>query len=427
MIKNSSVLIIILLICVSSFAQKTNSSPYSVLGIGDGIESKTVEEMSMGGTGTASNETYRLNFSNPASYSSLSLTTYTIAGENRGYTLKDANGSAKASNANLAYLALGIPMGTQGGFVFGIQPNTSVGYSLSNTILNSDDEVVEASIYEGSGGTNRIFLGVGYEPFKGFSIGLEGEYVFGTIEKSITNQALDVQLGTKYTTDSDIKGHALKVGFLYYKELKENLFLNLGANLGLENTLNSEGNEYLYSVSFDTGTTRDTILNEASKGTYKRPLKTSLGASIGNPSKWSANIDYSFQEAIELGGNLINRNPKLNYRSATKLSVGGFYIPKYNSISSYWDRVVYRAGVKMETTGLMIDGTGSGTNFTDVDDFGISFGVGLPMGNQVSKLNLGFEIGKRGTTDNGLIQENYFNFRLGLSLSNKWFRKREIN
>ena len=26
-----------------------------------------------------------------------------------------------------------------------------------------------------------------------------------------------------------------------------------------------------------------------------------------------------------------------------------------------------------------------------------------------------------------LIEENYFNFKLGLSLSNKWFRKREIN
>ncbi len=33
---------------------------------------------------------------------------------------------------------------------------------------------------------------------------------------------------------------------------------------------------------------------------------------------------------------------------------------------------------------------------------------------------------KRGKSDKGLVQENYFNFRLSLSLSDKWFKKREI-
>ena len=143
--------------------------------------------------------------------------------------------------------------------------------------------------------------------------------------------------------------------------------------------------------------------------------------------KWAASLDYSFQDKIELGGNLLNRNPKLAFRKSSQLSLGGFYIPKYNSISSYWDRVIYRAGVRSQQTGIMVDGSGNGTQFNDVNDFGISFGVGLPMSNEISRLNLGFEFGKRGTTDNGLIEESYFNFKLGLLLSNKWFRKREIN
>ena len=41
-------------------------------------------------------------------------------------------------------------------------------------------------------------------------------------------------------------------------------------------------------------------------------------------------------------------------------------------------------------------------------------------------LNIGFEFGKRGKVTNGLIQENYINFRLSLSLNDKWFRKLEI-
>lgn len=426
MIKNLSILIL-LVISVNIFAQKTNSSPYSVLGIGDGISSKTVEESSMGGVGIANNNPNDMNFSNPASFASLFLTTYTMAGENRGFKIKEENEQVKASNAYLSYIAIGIPLGEKGGFAFGLKPNTTVGYTLANNTSDSEGDVVESSIYEGDGGTNKVFLGLGYEVFKNVSIGLEGSYVFGNINNKITNIKKDITLGTEYNIDNKINGAGLKAGIIYENKLKENLFLNLGTTLEFENELESEGNEYFYSVSLTDGIPRDTLLNSASRGTYKTPLKTSLGVSISDPNKWAASIDYSFQNPIELGGNLINKNPRLNYSKASVLAIGGFYLPKYNSISSYWDRVVYRAGMRIEKTGLMVDGTGDGANFTSIDDFGISFGVGLPLGNQVSRLNLGFEFGKRGTTDNGLVEEEYFNFRLGLTLSNKWFRKREIN
>ena len=427
MIKNISIFTLVLFI-TQSFAQKTSSSPYSVLGIGDDVSSKTVEEMSMGGVGTASNSNYQFTFSNPASYSSISLTTYTLAAQNRGISLKDANGKQKTSNTSLSYLAMGIPLGERGGFVFGLQPNTSVGYSLNDRVLDSNDELIEITQYNGEGGTNRVFFGAGYEVVKNLSLGLEGEYVFGNIDNSITTQEKDVQLGTRYVTDTRVKGFGFKTGLLYKKELKQNLFLNLGATIQLENELDSDGHEYLYTLSFTNGESpRDTILNNTSTGFYKKPLKTSLGVSIGDPNKWSASIDYSFQDEVVLGGNLLNNSPKLAYQKGSKFSVGGFYLPKHNSISSYWDRVIYRAGIRAEQTGLMVNGTGNAGQFDAIDDFGISFGVGLPMGNQVSRLNLGFEFGKRGTTDNGLIEENYFNFKLGLSLSNKWFRKREIN
>ncbi|MGK0126778.1 MAG: hypothetical protein ACI87F_000278 [Candidatus Azotimanducaceae bacterium] len=426
MIKNLSILIL-LVISVNIFAQKTNSSPYSVLGIGDGISSKTVEESSMGGVGIANNNPNDMNFSNPASFASLFLTTYTMAGENRGFKIKEENEQVKASNAYLSYIAIGIPLGEKGGFAFGLKPNTTVGYTLANNTSDSEGDVVESSIYEGDGGTNKVFLGLGYEVFKNVSIGLEGSYVFGNINNKITNIKKDITLGTEYNIDNKINGAGLKAGIIYENKLKENLFLNLGTTLEFENELESEGNEYFYSVSLTDGIPRDTLLNSASRGTYKTPLKTSLGVSISDPNKWAASIDYSFQNPIELGGSLINKNPRLNYSKASVLAIGGFYLPKYNSISSYWDRVVYRAGMRIEKTGLMVDGTGDGANFTSIDDFGISFGVGLPLGNQVSRLNLGFEFGKRGTTDNGLVEEEYFNFRLGLTLSNKWFRKREIN
>ena len=125
-----------------------------------------------------------------------------------------------------------------------------------------------------------------------------------------------------------------------------------------------------------------------------------------------------------------NTNSSFQYEDSNRFSLGGFYLPKINSISSYWKRVTYRAGLRFEKVGLAIDGSGSGTNFTSINDFGMSFGLGLPL-KQLSNVNLGFEYGKRGTTSNNLIQENYFNFRLSLSLTasgaQSWFVKRKID
>jgi len=55
----------------------------------------------------------------------------------------------------------------------------------------------------------------------------------------------------------------------------------------------------------------------------------------------------------------------------------------------------------------------------------MNFGLGLPVG--ISKIDIGFEFGKRGTIKQNLIQENYFNLSIGLSLSDKWFKRTLID
>ena len=107
-----------------------------------------------------------------------------------------------------------------------------------------------------------------------------------------------------------------------------------------------------------------------------------------------------------------------SYKNSQKYIIGGYYIPKYDSFNSYLSRVVYRAGFRYDTNGLVI-------NNQTINDYGMNFGLGLPLG--VSKIDVGFEFGKRGTISSGLIQENYFNLSIGLSLSDKWFRKTLID
>jgi len=427
MIKKIIIGLVTLFVSVSSFAQKNNTSAYSFFGIGDKNNLNTVEQLSMGGIGVALSDAYHLNFSNPASVASLSFTTYTLAIENKNVNVQDGNSEQSAATTYLSYLALGIPIGEKGGLTFGLLPNSSVGYSLISNVLNNADEITDATLYEGEGGTNKVFLNFAYKPYKGLSVGLQGNYIFGKIENTIINQVVETPLATKYETVSNVKGYSFSVGFQYETDLTETIDLNLGASFDLNNTLDSEGNEYLYSVALGSfESPRDTILNSPSSIEFKSPLKTSLGAGIGTKNKWFAGLDYSFQNALQINGERFKSSSKIAYDKYSKIALGGFYTPKFNSISSYWERVTYRAGLKFEKTGLLVDGVGDGNNFTAIEDFGISFGVGLPLSQQLSNINLGFEFGKRGNTNNGLVQENYFNFRLGLSLNDKWFKKLEI-
>ena len=110
----------------------------------------------------------------------------------------------------------------------------------------------------------------------------------------------------------------------------------------------------------------------------------------------------------------------VTFENSTRYSFGGYFIPNYNSYSSYLKRVTYRAGLRYENTGMILRNK-------SIEDFAVTAGLGLPLGGTFSKINVGLEIGKRGTVYNNLVEENYINLSIGLSLSDRWFVKRKYD
>ncbi|NNK74335.1 MAG: hypothetical protein HKO94_14195 [Flavobacteriaceae bacterium] len=155
------------------------------------------------------------------------------------------------------------------------------------------------------------------------------------------------------------------------------------------------------------------------KTTLNIPARTSLGAGIGRPRHWFLGAEYTFLQTSQFSNRIFDIE-NATFEDASTFALGGFYIPQYTSFNKYWKRVVYRAGIRFENTGLKI-------NNESINEFGISFGVGLPVGRLFSNANLGFEIGQRGTTNQGLVQENFVTFQLSLSLNDRWFVKRKFN
>jgi len=60
-------------------------------------------------------------------------------------------------------------------------------------------------------------------------------------------------------------------------------------------------------------------------------------------------------------------------------------------------------------------------------DYGITFGVGLPLGRTRSSMNVAFTMGTRGTLENNLIKENYGILTFSVTLHDLWFFKRKFD
>lgn len=430
------VLIFIACFAIQSHAQEGTASPYSFFGIGSLKFKGTVENRSMGGL-SIYKDSVHINLRNPATYGGNNIAGYnnesrpvkfSVGGSYTGTKLESNNTTDNVQSSTFDYLALSIPMGKLG-FGFGLMPYTAVGYKLENTNADGNKDTQ----FKGEGGVNKAYLSVGYQLTEGLSVGLDANYNFGNIQNSTieyvyNNEGELLQTQAKEANRSDLSGLSFNIGLHYQAMITDKLELQSALTFSPKSNLSSKNERSFSNITIDSNTGAEFIINtiEADllstglhETTLVMPSKLSMGAGIGQPRKWFAGLEYTFQKTSDFS-NVLYSNTGTTYEDGSGLALGGFFIPKYNSFSSYWDRVVYRGGVRFEKTGLSI-------NNESVNEFGMSFGVGLPVGTVFSNANLGVEVGKRGTTNANLIKENFVNFQISLSLNDRWFEKRKYN
>ncbi|MBT4916478.1 MAG: hypothetical protein HON66_06590 [Formosa sp.] len=428
--------VIALFISISTLAQQGSSSPYSFYGIGSLKFKGTVENQSMGGI-SVFNDSIHVNLRNPAGYAGQNLKSfndegrpikYTVGGSQSQINLKGVSASESSSTSSLDYLAIAIPLGKFGAG-FGLLPYSSVGYKLQSF---SSEETLQYK-YRGEGGINKVFLGLGYQLSNNIRIGVDASYNFGNITNTniafgYNEQGEFLQYHTREVNRSDLGGISYNFGIIYTKLLKSNLQFTASGSYAPSTNLKSKNQRNFSTVVVNLDTEQEVALNtidvdlsEIGLETtdLKIPSKTSIGFGFGTPRKWFAGVDYTFLKASQFSNRLIVVDNS-TYEDASTISVGGFYIPEFDSFNKYWKRIVYRTGIRFENTGLKV-------NNQVIKEFGISFGVGLPVGRIFSNANIGLELGKRGTTNANLVEENFVNFQLSLSLNDRWFEKLRFN
>ncbi|WP_222981741.1 hypothetical protein [Flagellimonas meishanensis] len=404
------------------FAQNGTISPYSFFGIGDLRNNGTVENQMMGGISMYA-DSIHLNLTNPAAYSQLRLTAYTAGIAHTEYRLKDFTEEQNIGVTNLDYLSIGFPLSKNMGMGFGLMPLSSVGYSLRQESTNANGATV-TNVFTGEGGLNRVYASIGFEPIKNLSIGATVNFNFGNLEYERIQSVENVQFGTLDRRESRINGYDFNYSLNYTPTIKEKYTLYTSIVVNTQGNLVSKNSERLGSFSLVTGDEIEVIdvdldATNLRNTELKIPTRATVGLGFGENKKWFMGGEYSFQKFSDFDNEFLGIE-NVRYNDGSTFAFGTYFVPDYRSLSSYFKRITYRAGVRYDVTGLEV-------NNKEINNFGITFGFGLPLSNNFSNLNLGFELGRRGTTDANLIEESYFKVNIGLSLNDRWFIKRKIN
>jgi hypothetical protein len=408
------IILAILIATTQVNAQDGSPSPYSFFGLGDLSFKGTTENIGMGGM-TVYADSIHYNINTPAALSHLKFVNLNLGMANNFMNVKDQSDSQWFSSHNLTYFSLALPIGKKVGFGMGILPVSTSSYQIyEKTDLGT-------YTFSGEGGNSRVFLAGAYQILKNLSIGLEYQYYFGFLRHENYWIPSSTPTYTKENDNVSFSGQTLKFSSLFQKKFKKNYYLNIAANYRLGTDLSATNRNVTQIITpvFGGSDVTETLNSGDIEGKITFPSFFDISTGYGKTNKWYLGATYSQTSMSDF------RNPfvdpaYLTYKNGSEIKLGGFFIPQYNSITNYLKRVTYRAGAYYRNTGMNLYGI-------DVNDFGITFGLGLPAVRGISNLNLGLELGQRGKVTDHLVQEKYINLHIGISLNDRWFIKRKIN
>lgn len=421
---NSRKLILIIAILLSGIFVKAQdlNSPYSYFGIGDLYNYRTAFNMSIGGVGIALKSPLYINYANPASYSGFDTTSFLIEAGLYGDFVNASTETETASSQNvqLGYLLIGFPITKWWKSSVGVRPFSNMGYLIVDELDQGELGLVSYN-YTGEGGLNQFYWGNSFTAFKKLSFGVNLSYLFGS---TIHDQVIDFPDSTniqsfRLRNEVHVSDVLFNFGLQYTETFKNDLSLTLGliynANTNLNATRDVLG-ETFYAKYDGTYDIKDTIVYaDGESGSVTYPTAFGGGISLHKGNTWLVSAEYSQQNWNDFQSFGVSDS----LSKAMNVSVGGYYLPYREGITRYWERIHYRMGFRYSKSYLELRNN-------QISEFGLTFGVGLPVRGSYSTFNLALEVGQRGTLNNGLIKENFVRFTLGIAMFERWFIKRKF-
>lgn len=459
-----------LYLSVNTASAQSTSSPYSRYGVGDVNNKVFGQGYAMGSTAIAlQNDTiplFFINTVNPASYAGVQLTTAELGLNYNRMRLESADSRKNVNTASFGYVSIAFPFKKWWGGSFGLIPYSSVGYSLADNQTIPNVGNVDFT-YDGSGGVSQAYFGTAIKPLYGLpkmfrrsekykqlkaenknekiikimnrrrslaslSLGANASYLFGNIQNTRTavfpsSSTFNTRTGTT-TRFGDMYfdygvQYAHTIDSIRGRDLKENVQILFGATFAAQTDVSAKIDSlsvtYFHSpAGYDI--VKDTVeYVEGHKGTVTLPLSFGFGIGFRKGTRWLVAADFAMQDWSSYQA--FNQNQ--GFKNSMRVSVGAQYIPnlKASGMKNYLKRVNYRIGGRYSQTALELKNS-------QLTEYAATLGFGFPVaGNYLlrsfSMVNIGLELGERGTTTNGLVQEKFFRATLGFTINDRWFQK----
>lgn len=408
-------------------AQSLGNSPYAAYGIGDVKFDNTLETSSMGGISTAyiNDFTSSFNFANPANNANLELTSIKVEATNENNYFKTNYDNTKVTKHStyLSNISLAFPLSPKLKMGISYQPYSSKSYDITHELRDENDAITKVNHFTGSGTLNILQAALGYKINSELAVGAKMNYYFGNLSDKDEFTVAGAELINGYESTNKINNFNLTLGASYQKLMKMDHKLTFGATATFGNTKNpsTQYTNSTYYLDSNGNKVGETIIEQVNSKTKNLlPFQASIGAGYGEENRWffSGQLDYKKAQDVYYFGQL------MDMQDSYRIAAGGWWLPNYNNFRNYFSRVVYRGGLYYEKGSLKI---GDKT----INEMGVTVGALFPFKSssvtRMSGLELGVEFGKRGTTQNNLINQNFINLKVGLNFADKWFRKQLYN
>jgi hypothetical protein len=334
-----------------------------------------------------------------------------------------------SSNFRLSHVAFGIPVTKHSALSFGLMPYSELGYKYTQSLSRgfgtgspTDTNVVNYT-YTGDGGLSKSYIGYGLNITKNLAIGANVSYIFGDLKQYSSTELPNLygNFNTRQEQNNSIGGLNYDYGAQYTIPFSDERRLTIGYAGSAGTKLNSQSSFVVSQYTTDYSTNNenaasDTIINRKNANSkITLPLMNRIGFSYQADRKFLFGADYSMSNWSKYSIDGVNQG----LQNSSSLAIGGQITPNANSLHSYLAVVDYRLGAHFDKTYISV-------NNQDIKQYGVTFGLGLPLipnGGSFYKVNVTGEIGQRGTLSNSLVKETYFNLHLSFTLNDKWFQK----
>ncbi len=423
--KTGFLLLILCLTASKAEAQTTDVlstfNPYSLFGIGDISGQGSAFNKGMGGIGIGVRDVRYLNYLNPAAVSERDSLSFMLNfGLEQKNTFLETTGTKSAYNGfNVHHFVISLPLYKRSAIYVGVTPFSDVGYKIQRAETNPAviDQMGDVRYQKyGHGGVTKIFAGASLPVFRGLSLGAEGIYYFGTIDRfsnilfTTNSEYRQINTGTDYV----LGAFSAKAGLQYNVKVSEQLSATLGATYTLKSNLSGDITRFATAVNA-TGTL-DTASFNVRSANIEIPSEIGAGISLRKKDKWMIGADYIRQDwsSVNFGTTTgVNFTPAVSHM----LKAGFEYIPNIFDVRYYMKRVTYRGGAYYEKSYLSLDGK-------QVNNIGVTMGVNLPIFMWYNSLGVAVNLGQRGSFESGSVRERYVMFVINFNLhDNTWFRK----